>query len=1167
MDILSRRRANISTRKKVHPGKELTSATYDIAIDEGTKGESEVVPANVCSNSAQLNKIDPASDKSINEDGSGLNEQPAESSLNTGESSGSMDTVWNKDVNVTNTLFSNPQTLAVERVDEKEVISEGVPQLEQLRLEEKENKSDKLDNETDNHWNHRSMSDLSKSDNSINNQMNPKQCHDNNNNNAKSKSQSPLEAKKSIQKTTTKVNNTTTSRRISDPKIKKPTAVTGNSLKETGTPLKSGQKSKDDSLGNDDGTPSTDSKKISVGTTPKFSDKKVNGCNKNLTVAKETRTKEQFSKQHFPALNDTPLKRRSSTERDDKAKSVTPSVAKPRSVRNETDRKGVETLDEPRRCHKVQVTRTQSYNVQYNRNKSLIKSQQRYVRGTAKSEEDVSAHGSSGFNNNNPASNSGENGPRKKFESQQSSLINKQAGDAQSAQYMSGKNARSSSEYSSSDRSLARTSSAPSKRSYQNLCTVRVSTDRNFKDDQASYQRFKKDSNVYRRSSSSFQISKDEKMDEQKRSADNNLTKDHGVNRLGDPRARSQSDGSRLTVHPHGASINGASNTNKTDTLESTAVNNVQSAKPLNIANSTKDSTTRHTSTPQESQVLRSSRNETEVQFLKTEQEDTSDNNTNDKTSASGTENSKSVKFSDNVQEITVPAHHQPSTPLYTDNAAHQTKLSANSFYSDMQTGPNAQRMEDHHQCVQNKTYFDDNNAQYNKNYTDVQSIERDLHMLNLSQQNKSDQNSQIPSSQPVLSPDSCNSVIGSTANYPSLPAMYLNQYNNAQTVPRKTADSTIVSPSTLIPSTSSYATDTQNLMQADSTNLLMHNTQTSVLPQSGFHNHPMTTQPNQWNMPLTDMYLYGNAMNAALPIQNSRHACNADFGNIQQPGFVHPMFYMPPLCMQSWNPLLHYPAPLFQNTPYASAYSNQVLSANNLTDYMNCGQPTSMQNNPYKPYQQMQSMENAPNFTVPIKLDSYMGSVQGAKSCNRMKENSNADYQMRASQYRVPVPNECQSCSQDGQLIPYSYAIMDSIARNVPTNVHMNHQKYPPCTPTTANYSRMPDAYHGNRDNASGGGGGSRQDDPECVPPMISPKDVMKMNFGINYSRKTDTVQNSFGRTDKPAGYMHFANTPHHYSPHYQKSNNSGYQQQPSPKELASRVNVGRGMRKNADQ
>ncbi|XP_017892163.1 GATA zinc finger domain-containing protein 14-like isoform X2 [Ceratina calcarata] len=1125
--------------QKVHPGKELISGTVVSTINEGTKEESEVASVNVCSSSAELRKIDSVLDKSINEDNSVLNKEPAELSLSTGECSGSMDTVWNKDVNATNQVLKvpNPQTLALERVDEKKVIdvSEDIVnvQLEHLRLEEKENKSDKLDNEAESYWNHLNVSDLSKSDNSINNQMNPKQCHDNNNNNAKSKSQSPLEAKKSIQKTTTKVN---INRRISDPKIKKPTAVTGSSLKESGISLKQGSKSKDDLLSNDDGTTSTDSKKISVGITPKPSDKKVNGCNKNLIVVKETRTKEQqFSRQHTSTLGDTPNKRRPSMEKDDKTKSLTPSATKLKPMRSESDKRSSETADESK-CHKVQVMRTQSYNVQYYRNKPVIKPP-RYVRNAAKPEEDTSVQGSPGFNNNNVPT---ENATKKKFESQQSS-INKQVSDTQSNQTTSGKNARNSnvSEYNSNDRSLAKTSSAPCKRSYQNLTTIRYSTDRNFKDDQTSYQKFKKDSNVYRRSSSNFQMSKDEKTDEQKRNVNtgNNLTKDHGVNRLssGDPKGRSQPDGSRLTVHPHRTN-DGASNTTKTDTSESIAVNNVQSAKPLNFSNGTKDSTTRNTSTPQDgSQALRSC-NETEVQFLKTEQEDTSNNNTNDKTSASSSE-TKSVKFSDNIQEIAVSTYHPAMS--YSNSAVNQSKLPASPFYPDVQTASNAQQIENH-QSVQNKTYFDDNNAQYNKNCTDVRSIERDLHMLNLAQQ-KADKNSQIPSSQSVLPPSS-------SLNYQSLPAMYLNEHSNAQTVPRKTAESTIVSQSTLIPSTSSYAADTQNMTQTDPSNLLMHNTQTSVLPPSGF---PCTAQPNQWNFPVTDMYLVGNMMNPALPFQNSRHACNADYSNMQQPGYVHPMFYMPPLCMQSWNPLLHYPAPLFQNTPYTNAFSNQVLPTNNLTEYMNCAPPTSMQNVPYKPYQQMQSLENAPNFTVPMKLDNYMGSAQGSKSNGRMKDNDNGDYQMRASQYRVPMSNEYQNCSQDGQLI--SYAIMDSVARNVPASVHVN-QKYSPCTPTTANYSRMPDMYHSNRDASSG-----RQDDSECAQPMISPKDVMNMNYGINYSRKTDNVQNSYGRAEKSAAPIYFANM-HHYTPHYQK--NATYHQA-SPKEPSSRLNVGRGMRK----
>lgn len=58
---------------------------------------------------------------------------------------------------------------------------------------------------------------MPKSDSDVDNQVNSKQCHDNNNNNEKSKSQSPLDTKTSIQKTTQKIN----TKRLNDQKIKK----------------------------------------------------------------------------------------------------------------------------------------------------------------------------------------------------------------------------------------------------------------------------------------------------------------------------------------------------------------------------------------------------------------------------------------------------------------------------------------------------------------------------------------------------------------------------------------------------------------------------------------------------------------------------------------------------------------------------------------------------------------------------------------------------------------------------------------------------------------------------------------------------------------------------------------------------------------------------------
>lgn len=955
--------------------------------------------------------------------------------------------------------------------------------------------------------------------------------------------------------------------------------LTGNTLKESWTSSKQGSKSKDDLLNicNDHNITSTslDSKKVALGTTPKLIDKysKINSYNKNLIMSKGARMKEQqFFKQNFSTFNDNVNRSKSSIEGlDEKNKSVT---TKLKSSRNEPDKKTNET-DDTRRCHKVQVTRTQSYNVQYNRNKSLIKSQQRYSKNTTKPEENGCIDNSSNVNNIN-ISNSAENISRKKYENQQS-LLNKQISNTQFNQNTSGKNVKNPNvmECNINERSSVKSSSASSKRNYQNFSNTKNNTERNSKDDQGYTQKFKKDTNVYRRSSGILQscfkdLNGKTKTDDHKKSIDNsNLTKDYRINRIGSgEKMHSQFESSKISVYSHNTN-NGASNI-KTDALDSTTVNNVQSIKSLNsFSNSTKDCTTIHTSihTPQELQISQASCNETEVQFVKTEQKHTSNNNSNNKTNNSET---KSVKFLDNIQEFNM-AHH--SAISYSDNSIHQNKLSTNSFYSDLQTAShtnNAQQIENH-QNIQNKSYFDNNNAQYNNSSPNTQNSERDLHLMDLVHQ-KSEQTSHV-SPQNILPHNNSNPAIAMANGIPyqNMPSVYINQYNNTQTIPRKTADSTIISQNALIPSTSSYTVENQNILQTDPSNILMHNTQTSVLPPPGFHNHPITTQHNQWNLPLPDMFLFGNMMNPGhsvnIPIQNSRHMCNADFGNMQQTSYLqHPLFYVPPMCMQSWNPLLQYPAPLFQNPPYSNCntFPNQVLSANNLTDSVNCPVSTSMQNNLYKHFQQMQPLENTPNFSVPVKLDNYMGNMQNCKTNNiRMKDNT-MDVHMRTSQYRTSVPNEYQNCSQDNQLmVPFSYAItMDPVTRNGSSNMHMQmNQKYAP-RPLATGYQRIPETcpvFNNNQDNRKDD---VSKNDSECVPPMVSPRECMY--YGVNYPRKSDTIQNSSIRSDiKPVTYnVHTVNT-QHYVPHFQK--NTAYHV--SPKELSSRINIGRGMRKTMDQ
>ncbi|XP_034194080.2 uncharacterized protein LOC117610606 isoform X2 [Osmia lignaria lignaria] len=1165
---------------------ELTDNTVESNINEEAEERIEVASVNIVSTSPEIDQVKNISTKNLNEDNSITNKEKLHSSLEVIDLvQEEMETVWNKDVNVPSSLFPNSQSLVVQRLGEQERISMTLAesivtvQLDQFRLNEEEgNKPNDSHNEADNEWDavdH--ISNLPKSDNDIDNQASPKQCHDNNNNNAKSKSQSAQETKKNVQKTT-KIN----TKKLNEQKIKK---QPGNSLKEPSNISKQGSKSKDDLLDlcNDENKTSTstaESKKISVAISPKFNDKysnKVNGYNKQLIIGKGTRTKEQqVFKPHFSTFNDSGNSSKSFVEgSDDKTKCVT---TKLKVSRNESDKKARE-LDDTKRCHKVQVTRTQSYNVQYNRTKPLIKTQQRYVKNVNKPDEATSIKSTSGFNTT--ASTSTENSSKKRCENQQS-VMNKQISDTHSTHNILGKSIKSPivPDSSISERSSAKSSSVPCKRNYQNLSNTKHTVERNVKDDQTHSQKFKRDSNIYRRSSSVVSaflkdLSGQAKPEDHKKNVtDNNSSKDYKVKPISTvAKVHCESEGSKVSVHPHKTS-NGASNTNKTDTIDSSTLNNVQSVKSLNsCSNNTKDPATVNVS--QELQVSQVSCNKTEVQFVKTEQEDTSNNNSNNKTSTSNSD-TKSVKFSDNVQEINV-AHR--STPSHSDNQIHQHKINPiNSFYSNLQdtsNTSNAQQMENH-ESVQNKSYFDNNNAQYSNTNINIQPTERDLHLLDIVQQ-KPEQTSHM-SPQNVLPQNNGSAAtiaMGNSIPYQSMPAMYLSQYNNTQNVPRKTADSTIISQNALISSTSSYNVESQNVSHNDTSNVLMHNTQTSVLPPPGFHNHPITTQHNQWNLPLPDMFLFGNVMNSPppmnMPIQNSRHVCSTDFNNMQQTGYLQqPMFYVPPMCMQSWNPLLQYPPPLFQNPTYANCntYPNQVLSSNNLVDSVNCPVTTSVHNNTYKHFQPVQQIENPPNFSVPVKLDNYVGNMQGCKSNNVRVKDNQMDAHMRANQYRAPVPNDYQNCSPDGQLmLPFSYGIaMDSMARNCPSNMHVHmSQKYAPHALTTANYQRMPDtcsAYQNNQDSNNRKDDVSKNDS-ECIPPMVSPRECMY--YGVNYSRKSDNVQNSSMRSDvKPVAYnIHSVNT-QHYVPQFQR--NTSYQNA-SPKELTSRVTIGRGIRKTMDQ
>lgn len=141
-------------------GKDAINPPPKIKINEGTKGRAEVISSDTVTNRLELDKLDPVLSKDTNESKSSVNENTPQSAVEIVEfSPKNMETVWNKDVNVSSTVFPNSPALSMERLDDKEMISMSLAedivtvQLEQFRLNEDEkNKSNELRNEDDNEW-------------------------------------------------------------------------------------------------------------------------------------------------------------------------------------------------------------------------------------------------------------------------------------------------------------------------------------------------------------------------------------------------------------------------------------------------------------------------------------------------------------------------------------------------------------------------------------------------------------------------------------------------------------------------------------------------------------------------------------------------------------------------------------------------------------------------------------------------------------------------------------------------------------------------------------------------------------------------------------------------------------------------------------------------------
>lgn len=142
-------------------GKELTNNPLRSKLNEETKESIKVVSTNGVSNGPELENNDLITDKNIDDSSTIISKTTLDSTLTVVDFSEekSMESAWNKDVNVNTSLFPNSQSMVMQRVDEQEKINMNLAeniitvQLEQFRLnEEKTSKSNESCNEPNNEW-------------------------------------------------------------------------------------------------------------------------------------------------------------------------------------------------------------------------------------------------------------------------------------------------------------------------------------------------------------------------------------------------------------------------------------------------------------------------------------------------------------------------------------------------------------------------------------------------------------------------------------------------------------------------------------------------------------------------------------------------------------------------------------------------------------------------------------------------------------------------------------------------------------------------------------------------------------------------------------------------------------------------------------------------------
>lgn len=132
--------------------------TLKCELNEGTTN-TKVCSTNSISDSLELENNDFVADKNIDSVNTVIHTDTLAIATVADIPGKDMETVWNKDVNVTSALFSNSESSVTQRLDEQSAMSMNLTgnivttQLEQLKLNERENsKFDESHNKGENDW-------------------------------------------------------------------------------------------------------------------------------------------------------------------------------------------------------------------------------------------------------------------------------------------------------------------------------------------------------------------------------------------------------------------------------------------------------------------------------------------------------------------------------------------------------------------------------------------------------------------------------------------------------------------------------------------------------------------------------------------------------------------------------------------------------------------------------------------------------------------------------------------------------------------------------------------------------------------------------------------------------------------------------------------------------